>query len=97
MNVSGNAEMNENANVVQLFSSSRVEMPDPLQELLNEAEAEAWAQEEVPLVKASRILLTENQFPDQSMFLLEQQLANLKKSLDRLKFYLGDLDDLLPL
>ena len=90
--------MNENTNVVALFSTVQVEMPDPLQELLNEAEAEAWEelQEDQPLVKANRILVTENQFPDQSIFVLEQQLSLLNESMARLKFYLGDLDDLLP-
>lgn len=97
MNVAGNSGMNENANVVPLFSTVQVEMPDPLQELLNEAQAEAW--EEVidePVVKAKRILVAENQFPDQSIFVLEQQLSSLNESMARLKFYLSDLDDLLP-
>lgn len=96
MNVAGNAEMNENTNVVPLFSSIQIEMPDPLQELLKEAELEAWATEEAPEKRASSVLVSENQFPDQSMFILEQQLSNLKTSLGRLKFYLTDLDDLLP-
>ncbi|MBA2404113.1 MAG: hypothetical protein H0V66_05030 [Bdellovibrionales bacterium] len=95
MNVAGNAGMNENTNVIALFSSVQVEMPDPLQELLKEAELEAWAVE-TPVIKASRILVTENQFPDQSIFTLEQQLAGLVQNLGRLKFYLSDLDDLLP-
>ncbi len=95
MNVAGNAGMNENTNVIALFSSVQVEMPDPLQELLKEAELEAWA-DETPVIKASRILVTENQFPDQSIFTLEQQLAGLVQNLGRLKFYLSDLDDLLP-
>ena len=96
MNVAGNSEMNE-TNVVPLFGSVQVEMPDPLQELLNEAEADAWKdEEEKPVMKAKRILVTENQFPDQSIYVLKQQLDSLNESMARLKFYLGDLDDLLP-
>jgi hypothetical protein len=95
MNVAGNDEMNVNMNVLSLFSSNQIEMPDPLQELLREAELDAWKEEE-EIVQANRLLVTETQFPDQSMFVLEQQLANLTQSLGRLRFYLGDLDDLLP-
>ena len=95
MNVAGNDEMNVNMNVLSLFSSNQIEMPDPLQELLREAELDAWKEEE-EIVQAKRLLVTETQFPDQSMFVLEQQLANLTQSLGRLRFYLSDLDDLLP-
>ena len=95
MNVAGNDEMNVNMNVLSLFSSNQIEMPDPLQELLREAELDAWKEEE-EVVQAKRLLVTEAQFPDQSMFVLEQQLANLTQSLGRLRFYLSDLDDLLP-
>ena len=95
MNVAGNDEMNVNMNVLSLFSSNQIEMPDPLQELLREAELDAWKEEE-EIVQAKRLLVTGAQFPDQSMFVLEQQLANLTQSLGRLRFYLSDLDDLLP-
>ena len=95
MNVAGNDEMNVNMNVLSLFSSNQIEMPDSLQELLREAELDAWKEEE-EIVQVKRLLVTETQFPDQSMFVLEQQLANLTQSLGRLRFYLGDLDDLLP-
>lgn len=96
MNVTGNAEKSEYTNVLSLFSSTQIEIPDPLQELLKEAQTEAWQEEEKSIIQAKRILATETQFPDQSIFTLEQQLANLTTSLGRLKFYLTDLDDLLP-
>ena len=95
MNVAGNDEMNVNMNVLSLFSSNQIEMPDSLQELLREAELDAWKEEE-EIVQVKRLLVTETQFPDQSMFVLEQQLSNLTQSLGRLRFYLSDLDDLLP-
>ena len=96
MNVAGNSEA-DNTNVLSLFSTVSLERPDPLTELLNEAEAEAWEdEEETEVIAAKRILVTENQFPDQSLFTLEQQLESLSQSLGRLKFYLNDLDDLLP-
>lgn len=96
MNLSGNSQMNEKANVVALFSHVQVESPDPLQELLNEAEIEAWEAEESVMAKADRVLVSAEQFPDQSLFILDKQLASLKESMSRLKFYLSDLDDLLP-
>jgi hypothetical protein len=99
MNVSGHSENLEDSNVLSLFARSEVlSTLDPLQELLREAEAEAFADdEEVEIrVEKKRVLVSENQFPDQSLFTLEQQLANLHLSLGRLKFYLSDLDDILP-
>ena len=97
MNVAGSSEMIENTNILPLFSSIQVEISDPLQDLLNEAEIEAWEElEEAPVAKAPRILVTDKQFPEQSLYTLEQQLENLNQSLGRLKFYLSDLNDLLP-
>ena len=97
MNVAS-SEMIENTNILPLFSSIQVEISDPLQDLLNEAEMEAWEElEEAPIAKTSRVLVTDKQFPDQSLYTLEQQLENLNQSLGRLKFYLSDLNDLLPM
>ena len=98
MNVAGSSEMIENTNILPLFSTIQVEISDPLQDLLNEAEMEAWEElEEAQITKAPRILVTDKQFPEQSLNTLEQQLENLNQSLGRLKFYLSDLNDLLPM
>ena len=98
MNVAGSSEMIENTNILPLFSSIQVEISDPLQDLLNEAEIEAWEElEEAPVAMAPRLLVTDKQFPEQSLYTLEQQLENLNQSLGRLKFYLSDLNDLLPM
>ncbi len=97
MNVSGNSENSKMTNVVPLFSTVQVEIPDPLTELLKEAEREAWEVPEDTETKfENRILVSTEQFPDQSIYVLEQQLAALKESMARLKFYLTDIDDLLP-
>jgi hypothetical protein len=94
-------ELMENTNVVSLFGnqinrSMAVEI-DPLQELLNEAQAEAWeTEDEAPVMRAESLLVSESQFPDQSMFVLEKQLSQLTEKMARLKFYISDLDDLLP-
>lgn len=105
MNVAGNSHTQENSNVLSLFGNLKAEtekealMPDPLRDLLLEAEAEAFMadeEEEMPKTQAPRIMVKENQFPEQSLFVLDQQLESLKTSLGRLKFYLSDLDDLLP-
>ena len=95
MSIAGNSELMEKSNVVHLFSSVKVELPDPLQELLMEGEMD-WDLEEKPVSQAKRILVSLEQFPDQSIYTLEQQLANLNQSMSRLKFYMSDLDDLLP-
>lgn len=94
MNVAGTAEL-ENSKVLSLFGQSAALGPDPLEELLEDALLEE-SEESVNETPKARLLVSENQFPDQSMFTLDQQLADLRQNLGRLKFYLGDLDDLLP-
>lgn len=94
-------DSNLNENVLPLFAKILLEKTDeccdPLQDLLNEAQAEAWSiKEEQPVPRAERILVTANQFPDQSLFVLEKQLSQFNETMGRLKFYLSDLDDLLP-
>jgi hypothetical protein len=98
MNVSENSTQLQNTNVLSLFGNTNREETDTLQELLNEAEVEAWEEEEetVIVAKAPRKIVTESQFPDQSLYILEQQLASLNESMGRLRFYLSDLNDLLP-
>ena len=99
--IAGN-ELMENSNVVSLFGKPMDRSPaieiDPLQTLLNEAQAEAWETEEdeAPVMRVESVLVTEAQFPDQSMFILEKQLSQLTEKMARLKFYISDLDDLLP-
>lgn len=99
MNVAGTDAV-EKMNVVPLFSSVEIEIPDPLESLLTEGEMaeDQWALEEesMSLGETQRVLVSPQQFPDQSMYVLEKQVSSLKESLARLKFYLGDLDDLLP-
>jgi hypothetical protein len=67
---------------------------DPLSELL----AEGLPPEPRISISASpeRMLVTPELFPDESMYRLDSQLKELKESLDRIKFYLMDMDDLLP-
>jgi hypothetical protein len=101
MNVLGQSENLENSNVLSLFARPELSsetMVDPLQELLREAEIEAFAESEDdrPEETRKRLLVSETQFPDQSLYTLEQQLSQLNVSLGRLKFYLSDLDDILP-
>lgn len=97
MNVSDQVVVgNQAVNVVSLFGSTKIqeELPDPLSELLLEADVAEVDDE--PMQVQRRHLVTSAQFPDQSMFVLEQQLSSLKESVGRIKFYLSDLDDLLP-
>ena len=98
MNVAGNSNVVEKANVLSLFGGLEVELNDPLQDLIQEGHSPDLDLEldETPVSERKRVLVTENQFPDQSLHILDQQLAELKMNLGRLKFYLGDLDDLLP-
>ena len=93
MNVNG---LDQIENVVPLFRGglSEESIPDLLESLL--LETEAILIEEKKLERSDRLIVSSSQFPDQSMFTLDQQLGQLKESLGRMKFYLLDLDDLLP-
>jgi hypothetical protein len=96
MNVQNRSEGAEVKNVVPLFSSIQVELPsDALTEMLAEGVV-LDSVDETMIESSPRMVVRENQFPDQSMFVLDQQISGLKERLDRLKFYLADLDDLLP-
>lgn len=86
----------ETVNVVSLFGNFNQEVliTDPLSELIKESEIEDVVLK--PENVHPRTTVSENSFPDQSLFILEEQLANLKTSINRMKYYLGELDDILP-
>lgn len=94
MNVSGLEK--EQQKVVPLFGAPEREsvIPDPLETLIQETQV--FLAEEMVMETRALPVVTENQFPDQSMFTLDTQLSQLKESLGRIKYYLLDLDDLLP-
>lgn len=92
------AEMND-VNVVSLFGRT-IEteiMNDPIADLIQEGQLDDFdLMTETPKNIAPRKVVNLNQFPDQSMFVLEEQLQSLRSNLNRIKFYLGDLEDLIP-
>jgi hypothetical protein len=101
MNVNGNSEQTLEANVIPLFAKIELQdeiMSDPLQDLIAEGMMD-WTHhlnEQLTKPRAERLLVSANNFPDQSIFVLEQQMTNLKERMERLRFFLNDLDDLLP-
>lgn len=91
----------DTVNVVSLFGRSIGSgvISDPMTDLIQEGEMEDFDLEsdiDSKIEVAPRKTVDMNQFPDQSMFVLEEQLASLRSNLNRIKFYLGDLEDLLP-
>lgn len=95
MNVYGNSQTGKKqGRVLSLFSQEELHS-DPIQDLLDEAQSEAFSEEEV-IIERRRDLVLENHFPDQSMHILERQVKDVKESLARIKFYLGELEDILP-
>lgn len=85
----------ENLKVISLFKKmDTIESSlDPIEELVEELGLEEISETRT-LVE--RNVVTENHFPDQSLHILDEQLKSLKKRLNRMKFYMGELDDLLP-
>ncbi len=95
MRVSDKNELeNKPVNVLALFSEIVIPVTTG-SNITEEEDAEFLMQEEVIGAKPRRVV-SENQFPDQSLFILDAQLSGLKESLSRIKFYLGDVDDLIP-
>jgi hypothetical protein len=96
MNLSSGDQMDaENLKVISLFKKmDTIESSlDPIEELVEELGLEEISETRT-LVE--RNVVTENHFPDQSLHILDEQLKSLKKRLNRMKFYMGELDDLLP-
>ena len=90
---------NDSVNVVSLFGKTieqEVLLNDPLADLIQESAILDIEESIVLAPTKARKIVSENQFPDQSLYVLEEQLSNLRSSLNRIKFYLGDLDDLIP-
>ena len=91
----------ETLNVVSLFGGQALIqdefIADPLESLLEEAMIEDdLMDEEDVLATAPRKIVSEDQFPDQSMYILSEQLKSLRTNLKRINFYLDDVEDLIP-
>lgn len=97
MNVNGKNQVEvSKLNVVSLFNQGDafVITEDPIKELIEEAQISEEIVQAAP--KRTSKVVSETQFPDQSMYVLEEQLSNLKSRLNKMKFYLEELDDVIP-
>lgn len=96
MNVSGKEDLEmKPVNVLALFEEIVIPQT-PGSDFTEEDDAEFLDEDENEVIMALRKVATEDQFPEQSLYILDEQLSTLKESLARIKFYLGDIDDLLP-
>lgn len=99
MDVSGIQVSADEVNVLPFLG--KIDVPPnvseigPLEIFLSEANLRDDENDQEVLSSPPRALVGESQFPDQSMHILDQQLKGLRESLNRIKFYMGDLDDLL--
>ncbi len=86
--------------VVPLFGRYEDISLDPMEELLREAYLEDEDleddQEFFHRQERRKDIVLETHYPDQSMHVLDKQLKNLRSSLERLRFYLGDIDNHIP-
>lgn len=99
MNLREQEQVESIVNVVSLFERMNkgvVVEKDPLSQLIKESEIEDIGEVIMAAPPKPRKVVNENQFPDQSIYVFEEQLSNLRTSLSRIKFYLDDLDDLFP-
>lgn len=90
-------DKDQDVKVLSLFEHINQDLileQDPLTKLLEDAQApeEKMTSREVH----ARRIVAENLFPDQSLFILEEQLGELRSRLRRLKFYLDEVNDLIP-
>lgn len=100
MNFAGLSDAAQNQNVISLFGNNSLPetSPELFTEFNDEFDLETDDETEIQTeALTSRTLVTSAQFPDQSMHTLDRQLKDLKDNLDRLKFYLSDLKDTLPM
>ena len=97
MNLSGTEMELGSENIISLFG--RINTLDLKAEavVMDEEIVTVSEDEEIthPQIRVSKVV-NENQFPDQSLYVLDEQLKSLKSSLSRLKFYMGELNDILP-
>jgi hypothetical protein len=99
MSVGGSEQVERDTlNVVSLFGEADLNhealSSDPLTDLIEESLIEDKESELIEV--RSRNVVTESQFPDQSMHILDQQLKSLRSNMNRIRFYLDDVEDLLP-
>lgn len=98
MNLSGQQVLDaKTVNVVPLFGKITHEVEvraDPLSELLTEAMMEDTVMTTIEV--KPRKIVSENHFPEQSLFTLDEQLRSLRSSIGRIRFYLDEIEDILP-
>ena len=99
MNLSGQQVLDaKTVNVVPLFGKITHEVEevkaDPLSELLTEAMMEDTVMTTIEV--KPRKIVSENHFPEQSLYTLDEQLRSLRSSIGRIRFYLDEIEDILP-
>lgn len=85
----------DSANIISLVNHSmtNLEFGNENSETLEVEElGVSFFEQTLPL--ESRRLVSEINYPEESMFILYEQLKSLKNSLGRIKFYIEDLEDL---
>ncbi len=95
----GNSEVlvSETANVLSLYGQVEdVDVADPLEALLLEAGVSEDDEEEVSSSPVKRARVYEHHAPDAGLYILEEQLSQLRSRLHRIKFYLNEINDLIP-
>ncbi|NBV99950.1 MAG: hypothetical protein EBR67_10695 [Proteobacteria bacterium] len=91
MNLIEKTETLQDLNILSLFNETLKDSLDQESEESEDLEALSEVQS-APIVPR----VAESMFPDQSLFVLEEQLKAIKSNLSRIKFYMGDINDLIP-
>ena len=92
MNLIETAELNQDMNILSLFNRTFEETVNEDSSVDEEVIEEVMSPNEAP----KRLLVSESMLPEQSLYVLEEQLKNLRSNLNRIKFYMGDINDLIP-
>lgn len=101
MNIENDNDLIKNGaqNVLSFFTNkSQIEaiVPFNQEDLINEDELNEVLVGPELKVNQKRKIVSENQFPDQSIYILSEQIMELRTKLKRIKFYLDDFDDVIP-
>jgi len=86
----------ESLNVLSLFHQKIEIRPKNLIEDPCLLEVEEECEEDAEKITRAVIVAHEAQQPEDAMYVLDKQLDALKETLSRIKFYLGELEEIIP-
>lgn len=98
MNLSNSENLiSDSAKVLSLYGQAEeANIEDPLEALLLEAGVSGEDEVELSASFVRPLRIQGHHSPEAGLYVIEEQLAQLRSRLHRIKFYLNEINDLLP-